>query len=80
MHSNGGRDLVPEPVSPAVGESRRGYHPAALVRRRSFGGTRLIVGASGEFSWIVSAMNFSELVVYAATMPSRVDSLGAQRN
>jgi hypothetical protein len=48
MHSNGGRCLVTEATSPAVGESRRVPHSAALARRRSFGGTGLIAGVSGE--------------------------------
>jgi hypothetical protein len=55
MHSNGGRGLVFEAM-PAVGESRRGGHPAALSRRRSSGGAGLIVGACGESLRAVSAM------------------------
>src|SRR5882757_1532166 len=61
MHSNGGRDLVPEANSPAVGESRRAGHPAALARRRSLGGKGLIAGASGESLGAISVMVFSAL-------------------
>jgi hypothetical protein len=56
MHSNGGRSLVPEAASPAVGESRRVVHPAALGHRRSSGGTGMIAGASGERSKAISAI------------------------
>ena len=60
MHSNGGCGLVPEAKSPAVDESRRVGHPAALPRRRSFGETGLIVGASVERLIAVSVMGVSK--------------------
>ena len=73
--------LVAEAISPAIGESRRVGHPAALARRRSVGGTGLIVGASGESSRTVSAMGLSALCYLFATIgPACAGPRGAQRN
>jgi hypothetical protein len=58
MHSNGGRGLA---AVAAVGESRRVKCSAALVHRRSFGGTGVIAGATGEKLRIVSTIGFSAL-------------------
>ena len=71
MHSNGGRGLAPKAKSPVVGESRRVRYPAALVHRRSFGGTGVIAGASGEELGTVSAMGFTALGRSFATIASR---------
>jgi hypothetical protein len=83
MHSNGGRGLVAEAISPAIGESRRVGHPAALARRRSVGGTGLIVGASGESSRTVSAMGLSALCYLFATIglhvPAHAEHSGIAR-
>jgi len=74
MHSKGGRGLVAETVSPAVGESRRGGNSAALVHRRSFGGTGVIAGTTGEKLRVISAIGFSALVIRLRRSPIVADS------
>src|SRR5256885_13529855 len=83
MHSNGGRSLGPEAVSPAAGESRRVGYSAALVHRRSFGGTGVIAGATGEKLRIDSTIGYSALGSSFATVAScrwSPRSVGAQQN
>src|SRR4030081_1191470 len=82
MHSNGGRCLAPEAKSPVVGESRRVRYPAALVHRRSFGGTGAIAGATGEKLRTALVMrHFASLFVCDGRVLSLAPRpVGAQRN
>src|SRR5712671_5192910 len=71
MHSNGRHGLA---AVAAVGESRRVRCSAALVRRRSFGGTGVIAGATGEKLRVISAIGFSALVIRLRRSPIVADS------